>query len=402
MKYSKRALISLLLIYLLNGVFLSQFELNVVESSLTKNHPKDFYDYSGVLNIHTSKSTGSGSYQDIVLAAQSTGLDFIFITDLNDIKPDKTAEKYYDHLLVFIDSEISYLDSRILFYGRDDYSNFTSIGQAQATIADRLTRSEQTDALDLMVLAHPYKKGNQWKGLPPPAFTGIEILNLKSVWQSVWLENKISFLWSVLIYPFNPELALIRMFPFPEKEFELWDTMNKKQKTLGFAGADAEARLKFPKNLKAPSYETLFNIVRTHILLTSELTGDFDDDSRKIKDALNHGQFYMSLDKMANPVGFNATIKNSQGKVFPLGSSLPWQEELKLEVSFKQKPVAPIDIMIFKDGEKVVSSNSALTTYQLLEPGVYRIVVRIIPTFPLPDGKKWVPWIIANPFFVAE
>lgn len=85
----------------------------------------------------------------------------------------------------------------------------------------------------------------------------------------------------MFIYPFNPELALLRMFPFPKREFKLWDQLNAKKRTLGFAGTDAEAKLKFPKNLEIPSYETLFNIIRTHVILSSELTGDFRRDSKK-------------------------------------------------------------------------------------------------------------------------
>ena len=83
-----------------------------------------------------------------------------------------------------------------------------------------------------------------------------------------------------------------------------------------------------------------------------------------------------------------------------MGDEIQWQEHLKLNITFTQKPLYPIDVMIFKDGAKILSSDSLNTSYSILEPGVYRVVVRTIPTFPLPDGKKWVPWIITNPFFI--
>ncbi|MCB0390216.1 MAG: hypothetical protein KDD58_02940 [Bdellovibrionales bacterium] len=375
--------------------------MNIIKPSIGRVHPEGFYDYAGVLNIHSLKSTGSGDYKDIVLAAQKTGLDFIFITDLNDIDVDKTAEKYYDHLLVFIDSEFSYLDSRVLFYGKEKYKDFSSIGQSQAKISDRLSdHNSSTNKDGLLVLAHPFKSGHEWQGDLPSSFDGIEVLNLKSIWQSVWKNNKLSFFWSMFIYPFNPELALLRMFPFPKREFKLWDQLNAKKRTLGFAGTDAEAKLKFPKNLEIPSYETLFNIIRTHVILSSELTGDFRRDSKKIKQALVKGHFYFSLDKMANPVGFNAIVSGPTKKNYVMGEKISWTESLELDINFQQKPLYPIDVMIFKDGEKILSSDSINTTYKILEPGVYRIVVRIIPTFPIPDGKKWVPWIITNPFFI--
>ncbi|MCB9025651.1 MAG: hypothetical protein H6625_04995 [Bdellovibrionaceae bacterium] len=393
-------LVAFLVFYLIYGLFITQYEINIVRPTITRIHPENYFDYSGVLNIHSIKSTGSGTYSEILEAAKKSGLDFIFINDVNDVDVDKSYEKYYDHLLVFIDSEYSYLDSRVLFYGKNDYSNFSSLGQAQAMIADRLSEKKSTDLNDgVMVLAHPFKKGHMWQGDIPVGFNGIEVLNLKSVWQNTWQENKLSFFWSLLIYPFNPELSLLRMFPFPNQEFELWDELNKKQKTYGFAGADAEAKLKFPRNLKVPSYETLFNIIRTHVLLSSELTGDFKSDSNKIKQALKRGHFYISLDKMANPTSFNAIVSNDKD-TYMMGDSINWSEKLRLSLRFAQKPLYPIDIMIFKDGKKVFSTDSLDATYTLPDRGIYRVVVRIIPTFPLPDGKKWVPWIITNPFFV--
>lgn len=103
---------------------------------------------------------------------------------------------------------------------------------------------------------------------------------------------------------------------------------------------------------------------------------------------------------MANPVGFNAIVSGPTKKNYVMGEKISWTESLELDINFQQKPLYPIDVMIFKDGEKILSSDSINTTYKILEPGVYRIVVRIIPTFPIPDGKKWVPWIITNPFFI--
>ena len=102
---------------------------------------------------------------------------------------------------------------------------------------------------------------------------------------------------------------------------------------------------------------------------------------------------------MADPTGFNVLIEGA-GSNYILGDNVPWSENLNLSVKFASKPLYPIDVMIFRNGEKVLSSNSLNTTYSLPEKGVYRVVVRIIPTLPPPDGKKWIPWIITNPFYI--
>jgi hypothetical protein len=398
-----RALFTIFVVFLVNGVYLSQFDLSIFEPQLTvRIHPPDAFDYSGVLNIHSQKSSGSGGIEDIIESAQKTGLDFVFITDTQDLQPDKSKEQYYDQVLVFIDSEWSFLDMNALIYGKTDYSDFTSPGQVQALISDRLSEPPLFENnKGMLILAHPFKKGTKWSGEWPLGFNGIEIINLKGIWQNMWFKNKPSFLWSVLTYPFNPELSLVRMFPFPKKEMELWDSLNKQQKTFGFAGADADAKLKFPKDLEVPSYETFFNIVRTHVLLSSELTGNYSEDSKKIKKALLNGQFYLSLDLLARPNGFNIYISPSNLKdPYPMGSSIEWKNGLQLNIELVNEPLYPIDVIIYKNGTKVLASDSINTPYKLDGPGTYRVVVRILPTLPLPDGKKWVPWIITNPFYV--
>jgi hypothetical protein len=71
-------------------------------------------------------------------------------------------------------------------------------------------------------------------------------------------------------------------------------------------------------------------------------------------------------------------------------------------VTLPQKPKVPFDTIIIKQGEKMMTSNSQVTHFYINSPGVYRVMVRVIPTLPLPDGKKWIPWIYTNPFYVKS
>lgn len=208
---------------------------------------------------------------------------------------------------------------------------------------------------------------------------------------------------SVFGLPFNEKLALLRLFQWPEDELRIWDNLSQKRRTVGIAGADADSKMVVGGSfLRFPSYETLFSIVRNHVLLKSELTGNASSDAEKLATAMREGQFYMSLDILGNPKGFNAVIRTKNGQVYPMGSALDFSEGLSLEVSLPQKPKVPFDTMIYRNGERMMTSNSQVTQYYLNTPGVYRVLVRVIPTFPLPDGKKWIPWIYTNPFYVGS
>jgi hypothetical protein len=222
------------------------------------------------------------------------------------------------------------------------------------------------------------------------------VINLKDVWQEAWTHNRWSFIWSLFVYPFNERLSLLRLFETPDEATALWDELAQKRRMLAIAGAGAEAKMRFP------NYETLFSLVRDHVLLRSEFTGNTAGDLEKLSAAIRQGQFYISLDILGNPKGFNALIRSKDGAIFPMGSDVKYEEGLTLEVTLPQKPKVPFDTVIYRNGEKMMTSNAQVTQYRVNSPGVYRVLVRVIPTLPLPDGKKWIPWIYTNDFYVSD
>lgn len=395
--------IGLLLIYLIYGTFLSRFDLRIIPGEIASHDPQGFHDYAGVINIHSNQSTGSGSMSDIIAAAQESGLDFIFFTDLNNFdNQNRSYEGYHDNLLVFVDGEFTFLNSRLLNLGIRSDRDLSGPGRAQVLFGDLLSQHPRSEEQGMLFLAHPMRKKFRWVGEYPPGLDGIEIINLKSLWEEAWERSRASFLWSLLIYPFNDRLALLRLFRDPTHEVRLWDELNSRRPTVGLAGADADARVRISDDysLQYPSYQTLFGLVRNHVLLPTELTGDETADSEKILTALRRGQFYVSLDILADAKGFLAAMTTAKGDLIPPGAEIPFQEHLELLVELPHRPNVPFEVEIYRDGERIVQSNSQTTKVPIHSPGIYRIKVRVIPTLPLPDGKQWIPWIFSNPFYV--
>lgn len=395
-------LIGLIFIYLVYGVYLAQYDVRILAEDLVAEHPRGFLDYKGITNVHTRLSSGSGDMADIIAAAQASELDFLSVTDLNAFDKPTALGGYHGNLLVMIDGEYSYLNSRLLNLGATSSRHLQGVGRSQVLFADLLSRRDRERDLGIFVLAHPLKNRYKWAGEFPPGLDGLEIINLKEIWQQAWLKKKLSFIFSLLVFPFNEKLGLLRLFEAPDEVIRLWDEYMQKRPMIGVAGADAEAKLVLASNsfLRFPSYETLFSLVRDHVLLRSELTGNASGDLEKLNAALRRGQFYMSLDILGNPKGFNAVVQSKDGAIFPMGSETIYQEGMSLEVTLPQKPHVPFDTVIYRNGERMLTSNSQNTRYYLNQPGVYRVLVRVIPTLPLPDGKKWIPWIYTNPFYV--
>lgn len=396
------AIVTLLLIVFSYGLFLNRYSLTITEDKLVSDHPSGFYDYRGVINVHSDRSTGSGAVNDIISAAKEGGLDFLIFTELNQFESTPQKPNYSGRLLVSYDKEYSYRKSRILNILGSEERTFTNTAEAQLVLSDLVNKSEHANDEGLFIIAHPLRPKYVWEGNVPSGIQGLEIINLKAIWQNAWLNRRVSFFWTLFTYLFNERLALMRLVEEPEDVIQYWDSQNNQRPTLAFAGADAESKLKVSRNFffQFPSYETLLTLASNHILLRSELTGDATDDHKKIAEALRTGSFYLSIDTLADPKGFNVTIEEPDGSVHAMGSSLTLKKDMELVIQIPQKPKVPFDVLIYRNGKRVFTSNSLETRWVIHEAGVYRVKVRVIPTFPLPDGKKWIPWIYSNSFYV--
>lgn len=392
----------LIFIFLIYGLGLSRYSPDVFANDLVFRNPQGFYDYSGAINVHTIEGSGSGTVSEIAEAASEVGVNFVVLTDTNTPADARENEAYINNVMVLVGSEYKYLDSRLLNIDGELSERAQSAGRSQILLNDLLNDSVRSKIDGIFILAHPFKPGYRWSGEYPVGLDAIEVFNLKGIWQWAWLKDRNSFLWTLVTYPFNPKLAFARLFAeSSDEEISLWDQLNRSRKVIGFGGSAAEARVRFlGADYEIPSYQTLFSIMRNHILLTSELTGNLETDKPKVVAALAQGQSYMSFDLLANPKGFNAYMINGKKKIYPLGSEFHAEKDLELVVQLPSKPKVPFQVLVYKDGERILTSTSPLTTLPIREAGSYRIMVRLRVFLPIPDGKKWIPWIYTNPIRV--
>ncbi len=381
--------------YLIFGLYISNQDIKVIEPTIQSKNASDFYDYKGAINVHSHLSTGTGTLPEIFNSAVKAKLDFIVTTDLNTFPLPLSNNNYYNKVLVMINSEFSYLDSKLIYIKNKSNELINNLGQASAVLSEHLS-DPQTKSDSLLIWAHPTKKGSKWTGDIPLGLDGLEIINLKSLWQDSWLNKKITFIWSFLIYPFNPELAFLRLFQRAEKEIQLWEELNKGRLRIAFAGTDAESRFNFFKTpLKFPSYETLFKIVSNHILIRSELTGDYSKDQPKVFNALKGGQFYLSLDMIGDPKGFLFYLQTPRKKEY-MGSTIKLKAGSKLKITLPENIKVPTKIKIYRDNKEQTSLVNKENSYEIKKPGIYRAVVFTKISLPFPEGRKWFPWIFTN------
>lgn len=394
--------ISLLLVtYFIYGFYINQYETAVVQQKIGGEHSSNFYDYKGVLNVHTALSSGSAPASFVITSGKLANLDFLFFTDLNTFNSPTAFESYHGDILVFSAGKYSYLDSRLIYYSLKQESIGNNLGEAQVKLADLLSQKTGDSKDSFTILTHPYKAGFSWSGEIPSGLDGFELLNMKSLLNRAWEQSKISTIWSLLIYPFNQRLAFLRLFSEPTDEITLLDRISQERKIVAYAGTEASARALPLANylVRFPSYKRSFEFMSNHVLLKSELTGNFNSDRNKIFGALKNGNFYIALDMLGDPKGFTAIMRDDN-KSYLMGSEVRLSKNLILKVSLPVKPREFFEIVIYHNGKPVAISNETEFEFAAKEPGAYRVQVRISPLLPLPDARKWITWIYTNQFFV--
>ena len=382
----------ILILFFTYGFYLSQFQFDFVNKKIAR--PSMYYTYQLNQNIHSNISLGSGSVPEIAEDAQKIQNDFLMLTDLN-YKVDLEHDRYVDRVGVLFATKFLTEFGRIIYYSHDNKNS--------RAITSEITDFFQTNKKNsLIYLAHPLDKDFDESFLLRQNLSGIEVINLKKMTQHSWDTNRISTIWSLLFYPFNPKLALIRLFNEPEKELEIFDRISQFKKFVMFLGSEASARaIPFADWLvRFPSYERTLGIASQHLVLNSELVGDIDSDSKQIEKALSNGNFFLTFDTLGNPNGFEAYITDDhETNFYKIGDSVPFKKNLKLYFQFPE-PNVFYEIILFKDGQRKDHYNTFKGWFNIKEPGVYRIEIRLSARLPLPDANKWIGWIYTNNFTV--
>lgn len=343
------------------------------------------YEIVGNLHMHTPYSDGEGSHDEIALAAEKAGLDFVTVTDHN-VWVDE-IQGYHHNVLVLIGEEVHNTRrqpqaNHSLIYGAEG-EMYSYAAQPQKLIDQTRKRG------GLHFIAHPFddplgfihEPGIPWVDWEVEGYTGIEIWNYMSEFKRR-LPNKLM----ALYYAFHPEKAI--RGPFPES-LKLWDDLLAAGKrVVGFGGADAHAtslsmgpwkRVIFP-------YEYLFRCVNMHLLIDVPLMQKVDRDKRAIYKALETGRGWVGYDLIGSTKGFQFTARSGSLQA-TIGDEIRRAGAITFEVS---TPL-PATLQIIKAGKGVVGRSAGTRLkFTTAEAGVFRAEAY----------RAGRGWIFSNPIYV--
>jgi hypothetical protein len=346
----------------------------------------------GAMHIHTRRSDGTGTVDQIAAAAARAGLSFVILTDHGDAtrEPERPS---YQHGVLCIDAvEISTDDGHVVALGLPR-SPYPLGGEARDVVEDVARMG------GMSIAAHPTsaKPALSWRDWSIPV-NGLEWLNGDSEWRD---EPFRTLGRALLTYPVRRAAALAALLDRPEEALSRWDRAAASRPVVGLAGSDAHARIGLRGEgdpfepriaLHVPGYEQVFRTFSIAVMDVS-LTRDAVADAKSIVDAIRRGHVFSSIDGLAGPARVSFTA-DAGGRHAQMGDTVLGGAP----VTFHIESNAPANSRAFlvKDGVHSAEWTNARQDFTIMETGVYRVEVHV----PDAPGRPPIPWIVTNPIYV--
>ena len=353
----------------------------------------------GIIHVHTNRSDGRGTPDEIAAAAANEGLRFVILTDHGDAtrKPDPPV--YRSGVLCLDAVEISTTGGHYLALDMPP-SPYPLGGEARDVVEDVARLG------GFGIVAHPDspKAALSWRDWNAP-FDAIEWVNPDTSWRVRLLQTgwraRSHLVTALAAYPFRPAETMARSIGGTTLSEDRWTSLTERRRIVLLGGADAHARLGFGSadpgeagfSLPIPSYRTSFRTLSVHVRPESQLSGDAASDAVAIMQGLRRGHSYTAIDGMASPPAFGFTATNGR-EVAGEGDLLPGAGSVTLQV----KSNAPSSFTtIIRSGRRILRSihTQGVLTQQAEGSAVYRVEI------DAPSSSGPIPWVVSNPIYVG-
>jgi hypothetical protein len=353
----------------------------------------------GAFHIHTTRSDGSGSPEEVAAAAARAGLQFVILTDHGDGTRQPDPPQYRAGVLCIDAVEISTSNGHYIAIGLPQMP-YPLGGEARGVIEDVARFG------GFGVVAHPdsNKPSLQWHEWDAP-FDAMEWLNADTEWRD---ESRGHLARALAVYPFRPVETLVSLLDRRDATFARWDALTRGRRVVALAGADAHARIAWRDDeangyrrgwfVRIPSYYASFRAFALRVNLERRFSGNAGADAHQVLTALKAGHAYTGIDAIASPIGleFTASPSTDDGQHTADQGDLLQAEG---PVTLRARVNAPTGgvIVLRKDG-RIMTEHPlpALEFESTAGNGAYRIEVYLSNA----PGQPLIPWIVSNPIYV--
>ena len=349
----------------------------------------------GAYHIHSQRSDGTGTLDEIAAAAARAGLQFVIITDHGNGTRAPEAPTYRSGVLCIDGVEISTDQGHYVALNLNQ-TPFPLAGHAREVIADVHRFG------GFGIAAHPGspKADLQWDDWDAP-FDGIEWLNADSEWRDEFIHSLGRVL---LTYTLRPVETLSALLDRPEPVMQQWQRAQLTRRVPVLAAADAHARLGFGQTrdpydnamfVRVPSYDVSFAAFSNHLVLDRPLRGDAAADAITVVGAIREGHVFSVIDGLGALGAFEMRgIRGDQlvriGEYLDLGGA----PRIEAQITAPEGTT----MYLLRNGEPIYDTTSGSLRVEVgNEPAAYRIEARLPASAKAPS----VPWLLSNPVYVG-
>lgn len=355
---------------------------------------------SGILHIHSTRSDGRGTPDEVAAAAARAGISFIAFADHGDAtrKPDPPV--YRSGVLCLDGVEISTAGGHYVVLDMPA-APYPLAGEPRDVVEDVRRLG------GFGIAAHPDspKPELRWSDWDAP-IDGMEWINPDTSWRVRAVTGwgpRLSLLEGLLHYPIRPVETLANLLTGFEDTMAHWTALAGRRPVVGVAGADAHAKIDFRNadpgdnrlTIPFPGYEASFRMLSVHVTPERPLSGPSGDaaaDASLVMRAIRAGHLYMAIDGLASPPAFEFTATNlrgtaHQGDEIGVGGSV--------SIHARSNAPAGFTTIIWRGGEILAAEPRNEITVEAGEgPAVYRAEVRTN------DPENPRTWLLGNAIYV--
>jgi hypothetical protein len=362
--------------------------------------PFDDGTIAGILHVHTTRSDGRGTPDEVAAAAARAGVSFIVFTDHGDATRTPDAPAYRSGVLCLDGVEISTSGGHYVALDMPA-APYPLAGEARAVVDDVRRLG------GFGIVAHPDspKPELRWSDWEAP-IDGVEWINPDTSWRvhavTGW-RSRFRLLEGLLHYPIRPAETLAGLLTGFEDTMARWTELAGRRPIVGVAGVDGHAKLEFRDSdpgdnrfsIPLPNYEASFRMLSVHVTPErplSRLPGDAAADAALVMRAIRAGHLYTAIDGLATPPAFEFSATNERGTA-QQGDELGVGGPVSLHVRSNAPP--GFTTVIWRGSEMLTSEpRNEVSIEAGAEPAVYRAEVRTDD----PDRPR--TWLLGNAVYV--
>jgi hypothetical protein len=353
----------------------------------------------GVLHIHTNRSDGRSTPDEVAAAAARAGLKFIVFTDHGDGTRQPDPPTYRSGVLCLDGVEISTSGGHYIALDMPP-SPYPLAGEP-GDVARDVRRLG-----GFGIAAHPDspKTELRWADWDAP-IDGVEWVNPDTSWRvlAVGWVSRFRIFAGVLHYQVRPAETLANLLTDISEPISHWNTIAARRNIVAISGVDAHANLALRNTdpvetrfaFPLPSYEASFRMLSVHITPEQPLSGDAVADGAIVMRAIRAGHLYTAIDGVASAPSFEFSASNASGTARE-GDELRADGPVTLRVRSNAPP--GFTTMVWRGSEILISAPSHERTDLTVEadgaPAVYRAEVRSS------DPERPRTWLLSNGIYV--